>query len=190
MNDLLHKNDLISRIKSALPLYKPKPHTPFLWLDLVFLVLLAALETALSGSLLGPYIIIDLLTPWLAVSFIQKRASAVTLVAFVAALIQESRTSIPAGTYLCAYWILGNVIIQVRATLSWRYATPWIVTILASCGFVVIIEMAVMIFVSGLQGVTLGYTLIQMIRLGISVAFGLSLCRKWMAIDAEEPIPQ
>ena len=189
-NELLHENGIKKWLDEKLPEYRMRPHTGKLWLDVFYLVILAALESSILGSVSGPYLGIDLMTPWLVLSVIQKKSGPATVIAIAAGLIQEAQSSVPSGTYLCIYWIVTNILLQVRSALSWRSATPWFVVFLFSCLFAIIFQLLVKIMVSGslIFNPWEGFGLL--VQLGVSVGFGLVLCRQWLAIDAEEPVPQ
>lgn len=177
-------------LRHRLPEFRFKPHTGRLWLDLVYLLVLVAFEVSILKSLTGPFLVIDLVTPWLVTSIIQKRAGSATLVMFVAAMIQEAQSSLPSGTLICAYWIITNVIVQVRPALSWRSMTPWLVIFASSSLFVTIFQLMINVMISGLGDINFLRIIQLFIQVLISVIFGLTLCRQWMTIDAEEPVPQ
>ena len=189
-SDLLYESSFRRWWRVKAKEYAMKPHTGKLWLDIFYIFVLSALESSILKSLGGAYGVIDLLTPWLCLSIIQKKAGPATLLVFVAALVQEAQSSVPSGTYICIYWIIANIIIQVRPALSWRSVTPWMVVFFLSSFFLILFESMVNIILSGVTRFDLMSSVMLFVRLTISVLFGLYLCRPWLAIDADEPVPQ
>lgn len=181
--------DMIERAFALLPELMLRPNTGRFWQDTLFVVILTALQLAIFPSLFGRYILIDLVTPWLVISSVRQRPMAATLLVFVAALTLETRSATPRGLYLCPYWIMANVIMAIRPTFSWRHRVPWLMTYLTATLFVIGFESFVYAFTSRVAELGPLYWLRQAFRLAIAVAFGMFLARRWLSIDAEEPVP-
>lgn len=187
--DLLERQNFRQRVAEFLPELKPRPNTGRLWHDVLFLLLIAVLQVFILPALFGPHLKIDLMTPWLAITFIRQRMWSATVLAAIGAVALETHSSVPAGLYLCAYWIMANVIMYARPTLSWRHRVPWLVTYGASAVWIILFETFVIAFTVGLSELGLFYWLLQLIRFGAAVAFGMILCREWLEFQAEEPVP-
>lgn len=187
--DLLERQNLRKRVAAILPELKPRPNTGRLWHDVLFLLLMTVIQVFILPALLGSHLKIDLITPWLAITFIRQPMWTATILAAVGALALETHSSVPAGLYLCAYWIMANVILYARPTLSWRHRVPWLVTYGASATWIILFETFVIAFTVGLSELGLFYWLLQLVRFGIAVGFGMILCREWLAFQAEEPVP-
>lgn len=189
MAEIIGQRDWWARIKRDLPEYRPRPHTGRIWLDILYVLLLIALQESILPTLIGPKVTIDLLTPWLAVTFIRQHAWQATMMVILAGFFIESHLSAPAGLYICAYWIMANVIIQARPSLSWRHRIPWLVTFSLSMVWIIFFESFVLIFVKGVDDLLPAYWLAQLFRFLTSLGFGLFLSREWQNLEAEEPVP-
>lgn len=188
--DSLIERDGLTRMKHELRLWKPKPNSGSLLKDSIFLLALVFLQSTLLPALFGTMAFFDLLTPWLVITCVRQRPLQATLLCFIGAWALETRLAVPAGIYLCSYWILANVIFQFRGALSWRYKTPWFVSYLVSGLWVILFESFVIGFLHQSWIPDATFLLQQIIRLTVSVSFGMLLSREWMRIDAEEPVPQ
>jgi hypothetical protein len=188
--DLLERNDFYTRTRRLLQSARLRPNTGSLWKDCVFLLILVMVQTTLLPTFLPALVHIDLVTPWLVISFVRQRVAQATLLAFIAALTLETHSAIPAGLYVCVYWIAANVIIQVRPALSWRHQVPWAVTYAVTTLWVSTFEAFVIMMTRGVAELHWTYWLTQMIRLITAVGFGMFLAQEWLKIDAEEPVPQ
>lgn len=174
----------------TLPEYRPRPHTGRLWLDVFYLFVIAALEQSLLRSLTGTYLVFDLLTPWLLLGVVQRRPGSAITITALAALVREAQSSIPAGTYLCAYWIITSIIVQVRPALSWRNISSWFAMFAVSSLFLIVFSVFVELLLGGEAHLDVVFSLSAFLQVVVSVSFGLMLCRPWLAFDAEEPVPQ
>lgn len=188
--NLLARQDFYTRLRGQLASLIPRPHTGTLWKDIVFLLMIAFFQTTFIPSIFGDFIRVDLLTPWLVMTAIRQQWPSATLLAIIAALCLETRTSTPAGLYLCSYWIMTNIIIQVRAALSWRHQVPWFITYLMASLWVNLFETFVIFLSNGNTFMNWQYWVAVSCRTVTAVAFGMYLCREWHSIDAEEPIPE
>ena len=169
--------------------YRFRPHTGRFWLDLIYLTLLMGVEEVLLRPLSSSYFLIDLVTPWLLVSFVQKQKGAALFLAIYAGFMQEARSSLPQGTFLCAYLVMVTVLLQVRSALSWRYATPWLVGFALSELLIASLITTVILVLGGGRLLGSEHFVDLALRVGAGVGFGYLLCRPWLAFDAEEPVP-
>lgn len=188
--ELLKRHDLRSRFIEIIPELKLRPNTGRLWHDILFLLIVAVLQIFILPSLFGKRLVIDLLTPWLAISFVRQHALQATVLALVGACVLEMHDAVPAGMYIVIYWIMCNVIINMRLTLSWRHSIPWLVMYSLCSVWVIFFEAFVTILKVGVDALDLQYWWYQLIRVAISMAIGMYLCREWLDFNAEEPVPQ
>ncbi len=188
--NLLARQDFYSQLRSHLAALIPRPHTGALWKDIAFLLVIVFLQTTVIPRILIDEVQFDLLTPWLVILSIRQQWPSATLLAVLAALSLETRSSAPAGLYLCIYWIMVNIIIQVRAALSWRHQVPWLITYLLASLWVNLFETFVIFLSNGNSHMTWSYWVTIGCRIVSAVTFGMILCREWHSIDAEEPVPE
>lgn len=156
------------------------PYTGRLWLDLLLLLLCAVLQHAVLPTLTLELVPIDLMTPWLVVGFVNQSLSRSVLMLTTGALLVELHTAAPAGLYMSAFWVIAVTLWLVRSTLSWWHAFPWIVTFAAS-------ELWIVLFESFVRAIAAGsFTFVptdlakETLRIGLSVGFGVILCRPFM----------
>ncbi|MFY7929682.1 MAG: hypothetical protein ACOVS5_12495 [Oligoflexus sp.] len=188
--NLLARQDLVSRSRLVLHDWRLRPNTGRFWKDVIFLFIVVFIQTTVGPTLLGKFGFIDLMTPWIVITAIRQRPLQVILLTSLAAFLLETRLAVPAGLYLCAYWILCNILIQIRPALSWRYRTPWFVCYTGSALWILLFESFVLHFLQpGLLTET-SYVIHMLIRVLVAAGFGMYLSREWMNIDAEEPVPQ
>lgn len=179
-----------TRIVDLVEAYRFRPHTSNFAIDLVFLVVLICLEETLVSSVLGPHLTVDLLTVWVACSVLQKQAGPAFVYAVCAALMQESRTSTPAGTYVCAYWILSILIVHFRPVLSWRFFTPWMAMFFAANILVITMSLLVVFVSSSYANFTFWHLVSFLFRIAVGLGFGVYISKDFIGPYSEEPIPQ
>lgn len=189
MEGLIHRDGL-ARFKEGLRAWTPRPNSGSLYKDAIYILLLVFAQTTLIPALFGTMAFLDLMTPWLVITCVRQYPLQATLLCLLGALGLETRLAVPAGIYLCNYWILANVIFQFRGALSWRYKTPWFVSYLVAGLWVILFESFVIAFLHRNWLPEPAYIVQQVLRLGFGIAFGMLLSRDWMRIDAEEPVPQ
>lgn len=190
MLDILERHDLWSQILRSYQKWIPRPNSGSFIKDLIFLLFIAFVQTTILPHLFGLFGYLDLMTPWLVITFIRQRPLQATILALTGAMILETRLAVPAGLYLCAYWILANVLLLVRPILSWRYKTPWLVSYALASLWILLFELFVINFLQTASLSQPGYIVQQIIRPLVAISFGMYLARNWMTIDAEEPVPQ
>lgn len=170
--------------------WRPRPNTGSLLKDLVFVLLVVFIQSTVFPTLLESAGIFDFLTPWIVITAIRQRAFQATLLAMVGAFALETKLAVPAGIYLCSYWIMINTIFQIRLALSWRYRTPWLVSYAAASLWIMLFEVAVLIFIQDNWSFSFGFLFQQIVKILVAVGFGMYLSQEWMRIDAEEPVPE
>jgi hypothetical protein len=162
-----------------------RPNTGFLWLDIFYLLLVGALQFSIIPSLLGRYVYVDLLTPWLVINFVNQSLARSTVLAVIGALIIETHNAAPAGLFICIYWITLNLIHLVRDTLSWRHATPWIATFVLSELWVVLGEYFLTVIVRGSFEMDMVFYLVTLLRMLLAVGTGLLIVKFWLGFLEE-----
>jgi hypothetical protein len=165
-----------------------RPNTGKLYHDVINLLLIFVIQTSVLPTFLGSAIVIDLITPWLVMSFVRQKLFPSSVLALVGALALEMHSSFPAGLYICIYWIMANIIFQIKPALSWRLLVPWIVVYSVSALWVLFWESFVMVFTKGTEGIDEFFILTQFFRFAIAVTFGVMLCRPWLEFKEEEII--
>ncbi len=181
----------ISRKELFFQSWCPRPNTGLFWKDLIFLLFIVFLQTTVAPSLLGSLGHLDFLTPWLVITFIRQRAPQACLMAVAGGLLLETRLAVPAGLYICAYLIVCTLLVQVRPALSWRYRTPWLFCYAAATLWLIVFEGFVIHFLKSSSPLSQWEFLLQSIlRILVAISLGMALSRKWMKLDAEEPVPQ
>jgi hypothetical protein len=161
-----------------------RPYTHKLWLDVCFLLIIAALHHTVLPSFTRHLFVVDLMTPWIVATFVVATLPRAIFLGGIAALLLETHSAAPAGLYLCAFWVIAVVLHLTRSTLSWRHVFPWLVTLAASELWVMIFES----FVSGVSEGSLRFDAVHLARQGLrlftSTFAGLILARR---IIRDEP---
>ncbi len=186
----LARNDFFTRSSRWARDWRLRPNSGHLWKDIIFLLCIAFIQMTVLPSLFGSYGYLDLITPWLVVTFICQRPLKALCLASIAAIVLETRLAVPAGLYLCIYWILCSLLIQIRPALSWRYRTPWFVCYVGATLWVLLFESFVINFLQADLLAEPHYFVHALLRLIVATGYGMYLSSEWMNIDAEEPVPQ
>ena len=170
--------------------YKFRPHTGNFGVDLLYILVLIILEESLVGSVFGWIGPIDLVSTWLMVNLLRKKPAPALFMAVLVGLVQESRSSVPAGTYLCIYWILAVGIVQLRPVLSWRFYTPWVTMFCVTQLALELIKWAILAISSDVFSLSVRELLLVIVQVGVALGFGLWVCQPFLGPYAEEPTPQ
>jgi len=157
-----------------------RPNTGRFWLDFLYVLAIVLLQQGILPSVFGNRIYFDLLTPWLVVSSVRQSLFTSTFLAMVAALALESRSAVPAGMYICAYWILVNAVHFVRELFSWRHSVPWLFTFAIAGTWIAGFETFILLVVRGWRYFEFPWIGIQLVRVLIVVAFGMLLSLPWI----------
>jgi hypothetical protein len=95
-----HRVD-ISAIRGSLielpSFLRPRPNIGIFAIDLVFIIMLAAVQQAILPSIFGGYIGVDLLTSWLTVTIIKQSFVRSAFLVIAASLLIETHAVVPAG---------------------------------------------------------------------------------------------
>ena len=158
--------------------------------DLIYILCACFLQLVIIPSFSSGYFTFDILTPWLVITAIRQHAPAVTALTCVAALTIEMHGSAPAGMYLILYWIMINTMIQIRSTLSWRHSVPWVVSYFAAALWVHGGTALTLFLLRAPAEVDWQFLLEQLVKVVSAVVIGYLMCREWLSIDSEEPIPK
>jgi len=175
-----------SLLVRLLPYLVPKPWTGKLWLDVIYLLAVAAVAQALLMS--GPLatLHIDVLTPWLVTGFVLQSLPRATVLAVIGGLALELHSTAPAGMYICVYWVTAATIALVRNTLSWRHSVPWLVTMLAATAWLSVFEGFVASLTRGSGVIDLVYCLQQLTRIASAAGIGMICYGWWRSLESLE----
>jgi hypothetical protein len=186
-------DESVSPLRIALRSVRPflifRPHTGWLWLDAVLLLLVSALHFTILPTLLGKLLVVDLLTPWLLTYFVVAPFKKSLTIGVLAALIMETHSSAPAGLYLSLYWVALVTLWLVRVSLSWRHAFPWFVTFCAGEAWIIFSEYFVHSVNLSSVRITLTDLTACLLRLGLAVVAGMMFCRKYRIYGLPEDNP-
>ncbi len=188
MENLLGQSGLASW-RSRLKGWKPKPNSGSLLKDVVFMLAIVFIQTTALPTVFGSVIVFDLVTPWLVVTAVRQKPLQGTIIALVGAFALETKMAVPAGIYLCSYWILVNILFQIRPALSWRYRVPWLASYTIAGLWIILFETFVLSFLHDSWSFSPAFLIRKSVKLVIGIAYGMMLAREWMRIDAEEPVP-
>jgi hypothetical protein len=164
-----------SKLIDLLPLLIPRPTSGVAWLDVFYVVIIGVLQFNIVPSLGLSWFRVDLLTPWIVAVAIIQPYSLALLTGVVAALLIEGRTMIPAGTMVCTYAVIINVMYIVRDLISWRRQEPWLTALAGGTIWAIAFEL----FVEAMENAAFTFTWFSALsiisRLACSLAFGLIL---------------
>jgi hypothetical protein len=164
-----------SRFQRILSALWPRPDCGNYLLDLAHLLMLAAIEqSVIPYNVLGVFRI-DLITPWLLVTFVLAPLRKTLPLAIIAGVIQETRSTAPAGLYISAYWSAAIALSYIRHTLSWRHTGPWAVTIVCGMTWVAAFETLVIALTQDPGRIGIRYVTEQLLRIVIATAIGVTL---------------
>lgn len=164
----------------------PAPGRGSFWLNMAGLLLIVTLQFSVIPSLAGARYL-DFVTPWLTYHFITMRTGSAMLQGIIGSLALELHGSAPAGLYLCAYWVMGLVIISIRQHISWRNPAPWISVMMISQLWIILFELFVyLIKVASLEYFNSDILLTILCRLLFTFMFVLMLSGSPPGRSAEE----
>jgi len=155
----------------------PGPDCGNFLLDVLHLLMLAAIEqTMIPQQTLGVFRI-DLLTPWIFVFFVFAPLRKSLPLAVIAGLLQETRSIAPAGMYMSAYWSVAITLHFIRHTLSWRHTGPWTVTLVSCMAWIVAFETLVISVTQDPGRLNVKYATAQILRTAIATGIGMFFAR-------------
>lgn len=157
-----------------------RPCTGYWWADIFWLLVVANLNQQILPAIFGSHIPIDILTPWLVISFIVGSPLQAFLMWFLGSMFLETTGSVPKGLYLCAYWIILSVLMLSRRTLSWKLVIPWLVTFFLSSFWISFFEMLMVSLRQDSKQLDFGYFFSEMVRIFLSCLIGMAMAQSWM----------
>lgn len=176
-------------IRSVRPFMIFRPHAGWLWLDVILLLLVSALHFTILPTLVGKFLVVDLLTPWLLTYFVAAPFKKSLTIGVLAALIMETHSSAPAGMYLSLYWVTLVTLWLVRVSLSWRHAFPWLVTFSVGEAWIIFSEHFVHSVNLASVQITVNDLTAGLLRLLLAVVAGMLFCRKYRIYGLPEDNP-
>ena len=181
----MNESHLLRLTLTGLKLLLPKPNAGSLWRDLFYTLLILTLQVAIIPTFF-PALTIDLMTSWLAVCVIAMSPPRGLIMAAVGAIGIELHTTVPAGFYVCSYWIMGTLIIAVKPHISWRNILPWMTIFCASQLFMILFEnMVYLVKVGNFSYFDLWYFANLVVRIGMGALFGFLLSTQVKLLGAE-----
>jgi len=158
-----------------------RPNCGVLWADIMWLLVVGAIDTHILPSLTAGILPFNLMTPWLVVTFIVSPSSVAFLMLLIGSLILETSSGAPRGLYMTAYWVIFAVLTLSRKTLSWRHAVPWLVTFFFSSFFVSNFETLLIFLRQDPAQLDFFHFAKQTIRVSLSVIVGMTFAQPWMS---------
>ena len=162
------------------PWWHIRPCTGKWWLDVIWVSVIAAIHQHVIPSVLGSSIPIDLITPWLVISFVVGSPFEVFLVWILGSMFLETASNAPKGLYLCSYWIVLCVLMLSRKTLSWKLVAPWLVTFFLASFWISQFETLVIFIKQDPTQLDFGYFFSQLLRVLIVCLIGMAMAQPWM----------
>lgn len=164
----------INRINRPLVFFEriPRPFAQNPWMDAVYIGLIAVLQTTILPTFFPQDLVVDLLTPWLAVSMVLLPPTLCLPLMVLAALIIETHSAAPAGLYISAYWMLGVAITLSAHAIAWTNKAPWLSLVILSETWLFAAEFLVGFLAGQEPSVEPRYYIFQILRFGLSAYFG------------------
>ncbi len=166
-----------NRLQKVLAALWPQPDSGNFLLDVFHVFLLAAIEQSMIPHQMLGVFRIDILTPWLFVFFVFAPLRKSLPLAILAGLIQETRSTAPAGMYMSAYWSAAVTLHFIRHTLSWRHVGPWNVMLASCMAWVISFETLVIAVTQDPGRLGWKYGFSQIFRILIAIAIGVFFAR-------------
>jgi hypothetical protein len=158
-----------------------RPNCGVLWADIMWLLVVGAIDTHILPSLTDGILPFNLMTPWLVVTFIVSPSYVAFIMLLIGSLLLETSSGAPRGLYMTAYWVIFAVLTLSRKTLSWRHAVPWLVTFFFSSFFVSNFETLLIFLRQDPAQLDFFHFAKQTIRVSLSVIVGMTFAQPWMS---------
>lgn len=158
-----------------------RPNCGLLWADIMWLLVVGAIDTHILPSLTDGILPFNLMTPWLVVTFIVSPSYVAFIMLLIGSLLLETSSGAPRGLYMTAYWVIFAVLTLSRKTLSWRHAVPWLVTFFFSSFFVSNFETLLIFLRQDPAQLDFFHFAKQTIRVSLSVIVGMTFAQPWMS---------
>jgi len=167
-----------------------RPATGTLWADVLWLLVVGAIDTYILPAVTDNILPFRLMTPWLVVTFVVAKTEMAFVALVIGSLLVETSTGAPRGLYLTGYWVIFAVLTLTRKTLSWRHAVPWLVTFFISSFFLTNFETAVIFLRQDPTQLDFFHFAKQTIRVTLCVVVGMALAQSWMyRFKGDSPTP-
>jgi hypothetical protein len=167
-----------------------RPATGILWADILWLLIVGALDTYVLPAVTDNLLPFRLMTPWLIVTFVVARTDLAFIAMLLGSLIIETSTAAPRGLYLTGFWVIYATITLTRKTLSWRHAVPWLVTFFAASFSLANFETAVIFLRQDPAQLDFFHFAKQTIRVTLCVVVGMAMAQSWMyRFKGDSPSP-
>lgn len=166
-----------NRLQKLLSAIWPHPDSGSFLLDIFHVFMIAALEQSMIPQQSMGVFRIDILTPWLFVFFVFAPLRKSLPLAIIAGLIQETRSTAPAGMYMSAYWSVAITLHFIRHTLSWRHIGPWTVMLASCMAWVIAFETLVIAITQDPGRLAWRYGFGQIFRTSIAIGIGVFFAR-------------
>jgi hypothetical protein len=157
-----------------------RPSTGSILADIFWFSLLFTIHQHILPSILGPNFPIDLVTPWLVISFVVSSPSHSLLLWLVASSLMETSTIVPRGFYLCAYWLIFAAILLTRRTLSWKLTVPWVVSFFFASFCLGNFETLLIFLKQDGKQLGFNYFFFQAIKTLLAIVIGMTYAQTWM----------
>jgi len=120
-------------------LYPKKFGTSLIW-DIGYLLFLVFFEHTVIPWFIPFFGYIDFITPLITAFAVTQSYTRSVILGVVAGSAMESHMTIPAGTFICSYLVIINVLMIIRDIISWRQFNAWIMVSLSSILWVFLFE--------------------------------------------------
>lgn len=182
---MLHAERLSFR--ETLHSLRPRPDSGNTWLDIFWVLALAAIERVPLDDLTGRLGVVDVITPWLVVGGVSMIPSRFIALALIAGLARETHSTAPMGLYCAINLVVALTMILARDSMSWRHATPWLATIALALALSGIAEFFAFLLVQDISSVTPSLLAGAALRIPVGTLFGLWLCRSRLSLIPDPP---
>lgn len=129
----------------------PVPLSFSIYLDCLYIFEILIVQDFIIPKLNYKLISIDLLTPWLCLSFIFYTPLRSLVMLLIASLSLESHSAVPLGLYFTSYWMIGSIITLLKHSISWINVSSWVTYIASSLFLIILIKTLVVSILSSLN---------------------------------------
>jgi hypothetical protein len=158
-----------------------RPNTGLFWADMLWIIVVAAIDTHILPAMTGGSLPFMLMTPWLVVTFVVAPIHTAFFALLLGSLAIETSSGAPRGMYLTANWVIFAILALCRKTLSWRHAVPWIVTFFFTSFFISNFESALIFLRQNPEQLDFFHVAKQVVRVTMCIIVGMALAQPWMA---------
>jgi hypothetical protein len=167
-----------------------RPNTGIFWADMLWLLVIGAIDSHILPTLTGGILPFMIMTPWLVVTFVVASPQLSFAALIVGSLIHETNSGAPRGMYLTVYWIIFAILTLTRKSLSWRHAVPWLVTFFISSFFISNFESLLIFLRQDASQLDFFHFSKQVVSVTLCMVVGMGLAHPWMMrFKGETPPP-